>query len=249
MPARQVDRDFTAESFGVYFRGRQVLKSATARAESGRVTVVLGRNGCGKSTLIRAALGLGRRDYGIVRFAGRAWERPRLSALARLGLFYVPDRGLLSWRRTVDWHLRSLGQFLGEPVDLSAVADLGIEDLRHSKPKTLSTGERRRVELALGLLRKPSCLIADEPLSGVSPKDTRLVAEALRGLAARDCAVLVTGHQVRELLALADRVIWMVAGTTRVLGTPEEAKWHPEFRISYLAGRAVEPRSVGDSDS
>ena len=92
---------FVADSFGVSFRGRTVLRAATVWAEAGRITAVLGRNGCGKTSLIRAALGPGPRDFGTVRFRDRVYERPRLSVLARAGLFYLPERDLLSRRRTL----------------------------------------------------------------------------------------------------------------------------------------------------
>ncbi len=236
---------FTADSFGVSFRGRQVLKAATVWAKAGHVTALLGRNGCGKTTLIRAALGLCRRDFGVVRFADRVYERSRLSTLARRGLFYLPDRGLLSWRRTVDWHLRAMGQSLRHPLDLESIAGFEIESLRNQKANSMSGGERRRVEVALALLRQPSCLIADEPLAEVGPRDRKLVAKAVRELADQGCAVLVTGHEVEDLLDLADLVVWMVGGTTHWLGTPAEARAHAQFRLTYLGPVGTPVRSGG----
>ncbi|MCL7962535.1 MAG: ATP-binding cassette domain-containing protein [marine benthic group bacterium] len=241
------DAVFTADSFGVSFRGRQILKSATAWTRAGSVTAVLGRNGCGKTTLIRAALGLGRRDFGIVHFADRTWDRPRLSALARRGLFYLPDRGLLSWRRTVDWHFRAMGPITNSQIDRAAIEGLEIEQFRSRKAKTMSGGERRRAELALALTRQPICLIADEPLAEVSPRDRVLVSNAIRRLAAKGCAILVTGHEVDDLLNLADLVVWMVGGTTHWLGTPEEARTHVQFRMDYLSSTRTYPGSGGDT--
>jgi ABC-type multidrug transport system ATPase subunit len=225
---------FTADSLGVSFRDRQVLKAATVWAKAGQVTVLLGRNGCGKTTLIRAALGLCRREFGVVQFADRVYERPRLSTLARRGLFYLPDRGLLSWRRTVNWHLRAMSQSVRHPLDLGSIAWLDIESLRRKTAKKMSGGERRRVEVGLALLRRPSCLIADEPLAEVSPADRQRVAQGIRELAGHGCAVLVTGHEVDDLLDLADIVVWMVGGTTHWLGTPAEAQSHDQFRLDYL---------------
>ena len=225
---------FTAESMGVSYRGRPVLKSATAWTRAGSITALLGRNGCGKTTLVRAALGLGRRDFGVVHFADRVWERPSLPTLARNGLFYLPDRGLLSWRRTVAWHVESLRRFVGRPLDVSDASELGVESLLERRAKTMSGGERRRAEVSIALMRRPTCLIADEPLSEVGPKDRELVASGLRALAARGCAILVTGHEVDDLLRLADLVVWMVGGTTHWLGSPSDAMHHPEFRIQYL---------------
>ena len=91
---------FVADSFGKTFGDREVLKAATAWAVPGTVTVLFGRNGSGKSTLIRAALGLIRADFGLVRYDGATHLKPRLHSLARQGLMFIPDRGLLSRRRT-----------------------------------------------------------------------------------------------------------------------------------------------------
>jgi len=237
---------FTADSIGVSFRGRVVLKAASVWARRGSITALLGRNGCGKTTLIRAALGLGPRDFGFVRFAGRTWERPHLPVLARLGLFYLPDRGLLSWRRSVNWHLKALEQSLVEPIDLRRVRALAIEPLRRRTAKALSGGERRRVELALALLRNPDCLIADEPLAELSPADRREVARALRQLADRGCAVIVTGHEIEDLLDLGDVIVWMSAGTTHWLGTADDARAHSQFRLDYLGSRSA-GEQAGDS--
>jgi ABC-type multidrug transport system ATPase subunit len=243
------DAVFTADSFGVSLGGRQILKAATAWTLEGSVTVILGRNGSGKTTLLRGALGLGRRDFGVVRFADRRWDRPRLAVLARLGLFYLPDRGLLSWRRTVDWHFRAMRPFTDSQVNAAAIEDLQIEGLLNRKVKTMSVGERRRAELALALVRQPVCLLADEPLAEVSPRDRTLVSAAIRGLAAKGCAILVTGHEVDDLLNLADLVVWMVGGTTHWLGTPEEARTHAQFRMDYLSSMRMHPGSGGDTAS
>jgi len=236
---------FTADSMGVSFRDRQVLKAATVWAKPGQVTVLLGRNGCGKTTLIRAALGLCRREFGVVRFADQVYERPCLPTLARRGLFYLPDRGLLSWRRTVNWHLRAMSQSVRHPIDLGSISWLGIESLRRKTAKKMSGGERRRVEVGLALLRRPSCLIADEPLAEVSPADRQRVAQGIRELAGHGCAVLVTGHEVDDLLDLADIVVWMVGGTTHWLGTPAEARAHAQFRLTYLGPDAAHAGSGG----
>ena len=74
-------------------------------------------------------------------------------------------------------------------------------------------------EMALARLREPLCLLADEPFAGLAPLDRARVAEDLREQTGRGASVIVTGHEVEELLAIADLVIWMVAGTTHVLGS------------------------------
>jgi ABC-type multidrug transport system ATPase subunit len=230
-PARE--RVLLVDCIGKSFGDRRVLASATVWAEAGRITALLGRNGCGKSTLLRIAAGQLRADFGSVRFAGETSLRPRLHRLARRGLFHLPERGLLAWTRTVEEHLDLVTARFGH--DAAPVIELlQLGPLLDALPATLSTGERRRADIALALVRQPVCLLADEPLQGIAPRDVELICTALRALARLGTGVLVTGHEVRALLDLADEVIWMTAGTTHALGSPADAVAHDQFRREYL---------------
>lgn len=228
---------FAADSIGKRFGDRQVLKAATVMAYPGRVTVVLGRNGSGKSTLLKCAVGLVALDDGAVHFAGKVHTRPRLHRLARDGLFYLPERGLLSRLGTVGSQLDAVQWSRHGVVDRGQIdATLDVGGLLAREPGYLSTGERRRVEVAAALLREPVCLLADEPLQGIAPIDAERIAGALRRLAERGCAILVTGHEVPTLLDTADDVVWVTAGTTCGLGSPAQALAHDQFRREYLVG-------------
>lgn len=225
---------FAAESFKRAFGTRTVLRAASVWARPGRVTVLFGQNGCGKTTLLRAAVGLLAAENGVVRFRGESFERPRLARLARRGLFYLPDRGLLGRRWTVRSHLEAMEwRFPGRPVE-RVVDRLGLRGLLDRRPRELSHGEVRRAEVALAVLRQPICLLADEPLEGISPVDCERVSGAIRRLAAAGGAVIVTGQRAGALLELADDVVWMTAGTTHGLGSPAEAIRHHQFRREYL---------------
>lgn len=223
-----------ADSIGKRFWGREVLASATLRVRPGAVTALLGRNGAGKTTLLRVAAGRLRADRGFVRFGGRHVRWPLLHRLARRGLFYLPARGLLSGPHTVRSHLAMAARRFGREgrgevsrrFELGAVLDAG--------PDELSGGERRRAEVAVAFLREPVCLLADEPFLGLAPRHVGLVARALRDLAERGTGVAVTGHETGALLDLAGHVTWLSSGTTRELGSSEEARRHPAFRRGYL---------------
>ena len=115
-----------------------------------------------------------------------------------------------------------------------ALATLRLEERLDQRPAELSGGERRRAELALAMMRRPRCLLADEPFAGINPSDGEVLAAALREMAREGCAIVVTGHEVPQLLALADSVVWMVAGTTHGLGSAAEAVSHSQFRREYL---------------
>jgi len=239
-----------ADSVGKAFGGRKVLTSATLRADAGVVLALVGRNGAGKSTLLRIAAGYERPDYGTVHFAGTAYLSARLSVLATRGLFFLPDRDILSTTFTVRAQLAAAARMAARSVSLgSRAADdvpsavdaaaiaLGVAHCLDRPAHTLSGGERRRAEVAVAFARAPTCLLLDEPYRGVALKDVEPLATAFRQLAASGCAVVVTGHEVDTLFAGADRVVLCTAGTTHALGTPRDALANFTFRREYLGPR------------
>lgn len=225
---------FVADSIGVSFGSTTILKAATFSARPGKVTLLMGRNGSGKTTLLRAALGLCSLNQGVVRFGSEVFLQPKLSTFARTGLYYLPTGGSLSRGLTLRWHLRAMEEEFGPSESFSLTESLGLSPFLGHTPFEMSGGEERKAELVLAMARNPTCLLADEPLHGIAPKDQEVVATALRDLADSGAAVLVTGHEVRALLDMSDDVIWMTAGTTHGLGTPAEAMVHDQFRREYL---------------
>ncbi|HEY2824341.1 MAG TPA: ABC transporter ATP-binding protein [Gemmatimonadales bacterium] len=203
------------------FRGQSVLTCAWLTAEEGQVTMLAGRNGAGKTTLLKVAAGLLRPDRGIVIFRDERFRQPRLHQLAQLGLWWLPSRGALIPTLTPAAHAAMLAQrFSGPPPDW---AGFHLESAVRTKCGELSGGERRLVDLALAIARRPACLLADEPLRGLDPKHREIVVNALLGLAARGCAVVVTGHESRDLEGLAGTVLLIERGETRLIGVGAEA--------------------------
>jgi len=136
--------------------------------------------------------------------------------------------------RDVHQHFEMIETRFGGASRAEVVALLHVENLMDRMPDTLSGGEQRRVEVALALVRNPLCLLADEPYMGVEPKDSDLLGAAFRALASRGCAVVITGHEARTLMDLADSVCWMTSGTTHSLGAPALARKHFQFQREYL---------------
>lgn len=232
-----MDRFYSADSIGKSFGRRQILKNASVWASRGSITAVFGRNGAGKSTLMKSGVGLLAPDYGVVRFAGEAFRRPKLTRLARMGLFYLPERQLLSGRFTLQQHLHAIEWAFPDSRDSGvreAVEHLDLAPFLQSRPGELSGGEIRRAEVAVAFARRPACLIADEPFAGISPLDADRIAAALKSMRRDGCALVLTGHEVPQLMALADEVVWMVAGTTHGVGSPAQAARHDQFRRDYL---------------
>lgn len=218
--------DSVSKSYGQH----RVLSSISLTVRPGRVHALIGRNGAGKTTLLKIACGIERPDHGFIRYGGQVVEHPRLHRLARQGLFFLPHEGLLTERWTVRTHLRRAGS--GKPAE--AARELGIEALIDRNKNELSGGERRLVELALVVARGPECLLADEPFRGLAPVAAREIGQRLRRLAARGSGILVTGHEVPDILKVADEVSWIRDGRVRHLGTPSAARSVAGFQRKYL---------------
>lgn len=226
-----------ADCIGKAYGSRKVLSSASLRARAAEVRVILGRNGEGKSTLLKVAVGLVRADTGIVRMDATLVERPSLAGLAARGVFYLPDHDILAPTMTLASQMQMFerrydGRGTGESAQMAQV-----EHLLERRPRSFSGGELRRAELALALVRTPTVLLADEPYRGIAPADHDGLTALFRGFATAGCAVVITGHEVPSLLAAADHVTWCTSGTTYELGHPREAIRHDGFRRGYLGSR------------
>ncbi len=228
-----------AESIGKSFGSRRVLTSASLWVYPGSITALVGRNGEGKSTLLKIASGLLQPDYGVVRFGEHRFTHTRLPDMARRGLFFLPEHSLLCRSLTLGEHLGAVEYHFGGRNIEKAVALLDIGSLLNRAPHQLSGGERRRAELAMAIARGPTCLLADEPFLGIVPKDAEFLTEIFRQLSRDGCAVAITGHEVRSLFDTADDILWMTAGTTHALGTPAQAREHDQFVREYLGFEAL----------
>lgn len=230
---------FRAEGIGKRFGDRQVLTAASFWGEAGKIVTLMGRNGSGKTTLMRIAAGTLRGDHGVVIFGDYTSERPSTAAMARRGLFFVPQEQMLVHGFTVREHIRAVQATFGGDGTDEVVERLGVGHILDQTRAEISGGERMRASLALAILRRPTCLLIDEPLARVAPKDRETLIAALRGLADRGTAIVTSGHDVRQLLELSDAIIWCVAGTTHHLGGPREAAEHAQFVREYLGPRGA----------
>ena len=222
--------DCVSKSFGE----RRVLTSASLRAVRGEVRTLFGRNGIGKSTLMKIAAGWMPADSGIVRVDGVTMLDPSLAALARRGVMFLPDSEILSRSFTLGRQLRFFAERFGGRSVRESAKLANVDSFLLQRPHELSGGELRRAELALALTRRPVCLIADEPFRGIAPVDHDILTALFRMMAAEGCAVVVSGHDVPSLMHACDHVTWCTSGTTYELGPPDAAAGHDAFRREYL---------------
>lgn len=223
-----------ADCVGKRFGRVWALHSASLRATQGELRALLGRNGAGKSTLLRIGAGLLEPDSGSVRFDGVARERWRLAQLARQGLCFVPDHDLLSNAFTVREQLAFVcGRKDHDGIDRAAER-LSLAGLLDARPIGLSSGERRRAEVAFAWLRRPACLLVDEPLRHLAPIDAEILLQVFLEIAKTGCAVVITGHEVPAIMSAVHHITWCTAGTTYEMGPPFMARTDERFMRDYL---------------
>ncbi len=229
------------ESIGKLYGGRAVLTSAYLRAAAGRVTALVGRNGSGKTTLLKIAAGLTRPTHGHIRYDGTVSHSPRLWSLARRGLFFLSaDSAFLSTSRPLREYLTAIDDRARATGHTPEPMPKDLRDRSQDSVRTLSTGERRLFELMLAERTFPRCVLADEPFRELSPQGIASASAILQRLKQRGCAIVVSGHDVNDILPLADEVIWVVAGTTHLLGSPAQALENWEFKRGFLGKRSID---------
>ncbi|ATQ29936.1 ABC transporter ATP-binding protein [Rhodococcus ruber] len=188
---------------------------------AGEVFALLGPNGAGKTTLVEILEGHRRRTSGEVDVLGFDPEAGGRDFRERIGI--VLQEAGFEEHFTVRELVRHYRSLYPRRLDVDDVVDLvGLSDKRDAKVETLSGGQRRRLDLALGLVGDPELLFLDEPTTGFDPAARRRawdLVEALRGLGK---TVLLTTHYMDEAEHLADRVGIVVAGRMIAVGTPGE---------------------------
>lgn len=213
-----------------------VLRGVTLKVEPGETVALLGRNGVGKTSTLRAILGLLRRTGGAVNYNGQDLSTVPAHRLASLGLGYVPQgRGIFPLL-TVEENL-CLGLKGSPPTDI--LDDLfgrfpRLKERRAQAAGTLSGGEQQMLALARCLIMQPSLIMMDEPTEGIMPRLVAQIRNEIAEIARCGIAVLVVEQNVRTAMKLADRVYLMERGQVVAEATPEKLKSSPDLVHRYL---------------
>ena len=217
---------------GTPFR-QQVLLDVSLSLKRGHTVLLTGPSGSGKTTLARIMAGLERPIQGHVRLKGEnLYGRTRsgsfVSPLVMMASQY-PERQFfadtvwdeLSWGMKVGCGM-SLREIADRLEKLAAELELPIAELAERSPRTLSSGQQRKVALASLLALEPEILLLDEPLVGLNAKERRLLAVALRRWRGRDRAMLVIAHELELFLGWVDSVAILQAGRLVFRGSVAE---------------------------
>jgi ABC-2 type transport system ATP-binding protein len=207
----------------------QALAGVSFAVREGEVFALLGPNGAGKSTAVRVLATLTRPDAGRATVAGH--DVVREATAVRRSIGYVPQNSGVDREATGRENLLLQGRVQGmrgddlrRRVD-DLLAALGLADAAHRVVKTYSGGMKRRLDIGLGLVHRPSVLFLDEPTTGLDPEARASMWRELAKLAADESlTILLTTHYLEEADELADRLVIVSRGQVVVEGTPEALK-------------------------
>lgn len=224
------------------FGGRAVVDRLGFHVGHGEIVGLLGRNGAGKTTTFRMTVGMLDADEGTVLFDGVEVTSLAMYKRAQLGMGYLSQEPSIFQRLTVEDNLlaildtmRDLSRKQRKETARQLIDQFGLTEQRKQLARTLSGGERRKLEIARALVTEPKLIMLDEPFSGVDPKAVEdLQDEILRLKKERDIAILLTDHNVRETLRVTDRSYIIHEGQQLAEGSPRDIVRNALVRKTYL---------------
>ncbi len=232
--------DLDAVDLVKQYHGRTVVNGVSMHVRCGEIVGLLGPNGAGKTTTFYMIVGLVRPTGGRVMFRGRDLTRLPVFRRARMGLGYLAQEASVFRKLTVEENILAILETLSlsmaqrrERLD-ELLAQLSLSRVAKQRAYTLSGGERRKLEIARALVRRPAILMLDEPFSGVDPLAVNDIQEIIKGLRDRGLGIIVTDHNVRETLAIVDRAYLVCEGQVLREGSGEFLTNDEAARELYL---------------
>jgi len=238
-------QDIRLEARNVYKRygDRTVVRDVSLNVSPGEVVGLLGPNGAGKTTTFYMVVGVEAPDRGSIIWQGQDITNMPMHRRARQGIGYLPQESSVFRGLTVWENLLALAELqpVGKDEQLARceklLADFHLQKVRETLGMSLSGGERRRCEMARALVTDPRIMLLDEPFAGVDPKSVLEIQGLIADLKARGIGVLITDHNVRETLQIADRAYILADGMIMKHGLPQEIADDPDIRRVYLGDR------------
>ena len=227
------------DNLHAYYGKSHVLHGVTMRIAPGEIVALLGRNGSGRSTTVKAVMGLVE-GSGSVRWGGRELLGLKAHQIAHHGLGYVPESRDIFPRLTVHQNLL-LGQKKagGTPGARWQLDDMyamfpRLKERQHTEAGVLSGGEQQMLTLCRTLMGDPDLIMIDEPTEGLAPKIVELVGEYLKTIKERGISVLLIEQKLTIAMDISDRALVMGHGSIVFQGTPDELRANSYVRKEWL---------------
>ncbi|HEX9094126.1 MAG TPA: ATP-binding cassette domain-containing protein, partial [Coriobacteriia bacterium] len=207
------------------FDGHTVVRDLSFDVSRGETFGFLGANGSGKTTTIRALLGIYRPTAGTLHINGRPFEPERAASLG-----YLPEeRGLYKKESVIDvmtyfGRLKGLSKRDAQARSLAYLDRVEMRDKARLRLDKLSSGQQQKVQLGVAILSEPELLILDEPTKGFDPVNRRLLMNIIDERRLAGATVLMVTHQMDEVERLCDRVVLLKDGVAEAYGTIAEVQ-------------------------
>jgi len=227
------------DDVSVAYGKRRALDGLSLRVAPGEIVTLLGANGAGKSTTLRAVSGLVRPTRGRVRYEGRDITHAPADAIVAGGVSHVPEGREIFPEFTVHENLLVGGHTversrIGERLDSVFRLFPILRERQLQMAGTLSGGEQQMLAIGRALMTRPRVLLLDEPSLGLAPMVAREIFRVIRRINADGVAVLVVEQNARRALALASRGYVLETGRLVASGTSAELSADPRVRTAYL---------------
>ncbi len=230
------------------YSGLEAVRGVDFTVRRGEIYGLLGPNGAGKTSIVEILEGYRARTSGMVEVLGFDPAQRSRELRARVGIV-LQSSGVYNYA-TVAESVAHFAGFYPHPRDVDEVVELaGLHDKRDSRARTLSGGQRRRLDLALALIGDPELIFLDEPTTGFDPAARRGAWQTIRSLRELGKTVLLTTHYLDEAQELADRVAIIAGGRILAEGSPRElgVDGGSRYRVAYADGEG-ETRVIETDD-
>ena len=240
-----------------YFGGLHALSDINLDVREGETHAIIGPNGAGKSTLLNVCIGRLKPDEGSVVFDGVTLTGKKPHEINQLGVARIfqtpevfPDLTVLEnvivpalAKRDGAFKLNAYKRLSSE-TELREQAEKALEDVGlggHLRQiaSAMSRGDKRRLELAMGLVQNPRLLLLDEPTAGMARHDTNATIDLLKQIKEGGMTKVIIEHDMHVVFSLADRISVLAGGRIIAQGTPDEIKENPRVKEAYLGEEQV----------
>jgi len=223
------------------YRKKEVVRGVNIEVEPGQVVGLLGPNGAGKTTCFYMIVGLIPTDEGSITVDGVDITHKPVNVRSSLGVGYLPQEASVFRKLSVRDNIMAILE-LRRDLDVdqrnemlqTLMEELGVSHLAGQMGQVLSGGERRRVEIARALAARPRFILLDEPFAGIDPISVREIQGIINQLADQNIGVLITDHNVREMLGICHHAYILNEGQVLAQGNAETILANEQVRQVYL---------------
>jgi branched-chain amino acid transport system ATP-binding protein len=229
------------DNLRVAYGGIQAVKGASFEVREGQLVCLIGANGAGKSTTLKAITGLLASVASAITYQGQSIQGLNAWDIAKQGLVMVPEgRGTFT-RMSITENLQ-MGAFLRGDADIATDIDHvfalfpRLQERRHQLAGTLSGGEQQMLAMGRAIMARPKLLLLDEPSMGLSPIMVDKIFEIIESIAKQGITILLIEQNARRALTLADHAYVMESGEITLSGSAQKLLFDPLVQAAYLGG-------------